>query len=112
MRLTEIQTLAIVLAVALGTVVTRFAPFLLFPEKREPPAVVAYLGRVLPPAMMGLLVVYCLRGVSLTAFPHGIPEGAAVALIVLLHRWKGSALLSIGGGTALYMLLVQGPFGL
>ena len=65
MRLTTVQTLVILLAVAAGTQITRWLPFVLFPEHREPPKVVAYLGRVLPPAMMGLLVVYCLRSVDL-----------------------------------------------
>lgn len=68
---------------------------------------VAYLGRVLPPAMMGLLVVYCLKGVSWTAAPHGAPELIAVAVTAALHWWRGNVLVSIAGGTAVYMLLVQ-----
>lgn len=110
MPLTNAQTLIIILAVAAGTIITRFAPFLLFPEHKEPPKTIIYLGRVLPPAMMGLLVVYCLRNVSLTAPPHGLPELIAVAAIVVLHRRKRNVLISIGGGTALYMLLVQTVF--
>ena len=69
-----------------------------------------YLGRVLPAATMGLLVVYCLKGVSWTAAPHGIPELLSVAVVAVLHRWKGNVLLSIAGGTALYMVLVQMVF--
>ena len=107
MYLTPIQTLAIILAVAAGTQITRWLPFWLFPEKKEPPQVVTDLGRLLPPAMMGLLVVYCLKGVAWTASPYGAPELLAIAAVVLLHRWKGNVLLSIAGGTALYMLLVQ-----
>ena len=107
MYLTPMQTMAIILAVAAGTQITRWLPFWLFPEDREPPALVTYLGRVLPPAMMGLLVVYCLKGVAWTASPYGAPELLAIAAVVLLHRWKGNVLLSIAGGTALYMLLVQ-----
>lgn len=110
MLLTPIQTLSIILAVALGAMATRVTPFLLFPESREPPQIVVYLGRVLPPAMMGLLVVYCLKGVSVAEAPHGLPELLAIAAIVILHRWKDNVLLSIGGGTALYMLLVQAVF--
>ena len=110
MLLTPIQTLSIILAVALGAMATRGTPFLLFPESREPPQIVVYLGRVLPPAMMGLLVVYCLKGVSVAEAPHGLPELLAIAAIVILHRWKDNVLLSIGGGTALYMLLVQAVF--
>lgn len=110
MPLTPVQTLIMILAVALGTMVTRFVPFLLFPDKKEPPRVITYLGRTLPPAMMGLLVVYCLRNVSFTAPAFGIPEAAAIALTVGLHLWKRNVLLSIGGGTALYIFLVQVVF--
>ena len=98
---------AATVAVALGTMITRFTPFLLFPDSKEPPKTVLYLGRVLPPAMMGLLVVYCLRNVSLIRSPHGIPELIAIAVIVVLHKWKENVLLSIGTGTVVYMLLVQ-----
>ena len=110
MQLTVLQTIGIIAAMAIGTQLTRWLPFWLFPEKKEPPAVVTYLGRVLPPAMMGLLVVYCLKNVSFIAAPHGIPEAVSIAAVVLLHRWKGNVLLSIAGGTALYMLLVQVVF--
>ena len=110
MHLTPLQTIAIILAVAAGTQITRWLPFWLFPEDREPPAVVTYLGKVLPPATMGLLVVYCLKGVTWLATPHGAPELLAILTVVLLHRWKNNVLLSIAGGTALYMLLVQAIF--
>lgn len=110
MHLTPLQTVVIILAVALGTQLTRWLPFLLFPEGRAVPKTVAYLGRVLPPAAMGLLVVYCLRGVSLSSPPHGAPEAAAILLTAALHRWRGNVLLSIAGGTALYMLLIQVVF--
>lgn len=107
MFLTPLQTIVMIIVIALGTMITRFTPFLLFPENKKPPAVVEYLGKVLPPAMMGLLVVYCLRNVSAFEGSHGIPEALAILLIVLLHRWKGNVLLSIGVGTVFYMLLVQ-----
>lgn len=107
MPLTTIQMIVMIVAIALGTMLTRFIPFLLFPEKKEPPKVVVYLGNVLPASMMGLLVVYCLRGVSFTNGSHGIPECISILLIVLLHRWKNNVLLSIGGGTFVYMFLVQ-----
>ena len=110
MTLTPLQTLAIIAAVAAGTQLTRWLPFCLFPENRQPPAVVLYLGRVLPPAMMGLLVVYCLKGVAWTAAPHGLPELLAIAAVALVHVWKGNVLLSIAGGTVLYMVLVQAVF--
>ena len=110
MFLTPLQTIVMILAVAAGTQLTRWLPFLLFPENKEPPAVVLYLGRVLPPAVMGLLVVYCLRNTSILAAPHGLPELIAVAAVVILHRWKNNVLLSIAGGTVIYMLLVQVVF--
>lgn len=110
MTLTPMQTLAIILAVAAGTQLTRWLPFWLFPENRKPQAAVTYLGRVLPPAMMGLLVVYCLKGVTWLEAPHGAPEVIAVAVVTALHCWKRNVLLSIAGGTAVYMLLVQQIF--
>ena len=110
MRLTNVQALIIILVVSLGTQVTRWLPFVLFPEQKEPPAVVAYLGKVLPPAMMGLLVVYCFKNVSWLSGSHGAPELLAVAAVVILHLWKKNVLLSIAGGTALYMILVQAVF--
>lgn len=105
--LTATQTWITIFAVALGCMITRFTPFLLFPENKEPPKAIIYLGKVLPPAMMGLLVVYCLKGVQLAAPPHGLPELIAIAVLVLLHKWKGNVLLSIGISTVLYMILVQ-----
>lgn len=110
MCLTPLETVGIILAVAAGTQLTRWLPFLLFPENKRPPAVVTYLGRVLPAAVMGLLVVYCLKTVSFLRAPYGLPELLAVAAVAVLHRWKGNVLLSIAGGTALYMLLVQVVF--
>lgn len=110
MRLSDKETLIIILAVSLGTQITRWLPFLLFPEKKEPPKVVAYLGQVLPTAMMGLLVVYCFKGVTWSSGTHGLPELLAAAVVAVLHRWKGNVLLSIAGGTAVYMLLVQAVF--
>ena len=110
MRLTNVQALIIILVVSLGTQVTRWLPFVLFPEQKEPPAVVAYLGKVLPPAMMGLLVVYCLRSISWLSAPHGAPELIAIAAVAGLHLWKRNVLLSIAGGTVLYMVLVQAVF--
>ena len=110
MTLTTGQALAIVGAVTLGAIITRFLPFLLFPDSKPVPKVVEYLGRTLPAAMMGLLVVYCLRNVDIVAAPHGIPELIALAAVTALHLWKRNVLLSIGVGTALYMVLVQMVF--
>ena len=93
--------------VILGTVLTRFLPFLLFPSGKPTPRYIRYLGTVLPSAVFGLLVVYCLKDVSLSAGSHGIPELISVAAVAGLHVWKRQMLLSIAGGTLCYMLLVQ-----
>lgn len=107
MQMTAFQIVVTILAVAAGTMITRFLPFVMFPEHKTTPPIVSFLGNVLPPAMMGLLVVYCLKGVTVMQAPHGIPELISIAVIVILHKWKSNVLLSIGGGTILYMLLVQ-----
>ena len=93
----------------LGTMVTRFLSFFFFFLGKEPPEFIQYLGKVLPYAVIGLLVIYCLKDVPGSG-TYGIPEFLAIAFIVLLHRWKKSILLSIGGGTVFYMLLVQFVF--
>ncbi len=110
MILTTTQALVIALAVTAGAIVTRFLPFLLFPDSRPVPKIVTYLGRTLPAAMMGLLLVYCLRNVDFAAAPHGLPELISIAALTVLHLWKRNGLLSIGVGTVLYMVLVQAVF--
>lgn len=104
--MTTIQTIVTIAAVVLGTMLTRFLPFLIFPEGKTPPAIITYLGTVLPYAVIGLLVVYCLKD-AVFAPLHGLPEMIAIAFIAFLHKWKRNTLLSIGLGTALYMFLVQ-----
>ena len=98
--------LLIVVAV-LVTAATRFIPFLIFSEKRRTPPVIEYLGTVLPCAIMGMLEVYCLKDISFVKNPYGIPELIACVVVAALHIWKRNSLLSIGGGTVCYMLLVQ-----
>ena len=107
MRLNFIQSLIIVAMVALATQITRWTPFLVFSGSRKLPRVVEDLGRLLPPAMMGLLVVYSLRTTDILSGSHGLPEAIAVAVTAGLHLWRRSTLLSILAGTAVYMLLVQ-----
>lgn len=102
-----VQGILIIAAMALATMVTRFLPFVLFPAGKETPKYIEYLGKSLPYATMGLLVVYCLKGVTVTAAPFGLPEALAIVGIVLLHCWKRNSLLSIGAGTVWYMILVQ-----
>ena len=110
MRLDTIQSLVIILMVALATQITRWAPFLLFSGERKLPRAVEDLGKLLPPAMMGLLVVYSLRSVDVLSGSHGLPEAIAVAVTALLHLWRRSTLLSILAGTVVYMVLVQVVF--
>ena len=90
-----------------GTMLTRFLPFLVFRSKRPTPRYIQYLGRVLPGAIFAMLIIYCLRDVSLLQGSHGLPELIAIAVTVGLHLWKRQTLLSIAGGTICYMLLVQ-----
>ena len=100
----------IALAIAVMAIVTaliRFLPFWIFGGKRQTPPFVTWLGGVLPYAIMGMLVIYCLRGTSFAVAPHGIPELIACALVVLMHLWKRNTLLSIISGTVVYMVLVQ-----
>ena len=105
MTLTQ-QIITIAMCV-LGTMATRFLPFLVFSGKRPTPKYIQYLGRALPSAVFGLLVVYCLKNVNLLSGSHGLPELIALAVTVGLHLWKRKMLLSIAGGTVCYMLLVQ-----
>ncbi|NMN00226.1 LIV-E family branched-chain amino acid transporter AzlD [Bifidobacterium sp. DSM 109958] len=107
MTMTTWQAVATIAAVSLGTMLTRFLPFALFPDSRRPPRTVTYLGGVLPHAMTGLLVVYALKDVSPFSGFHGMPEAIAILAIVLLHRWRHSMLVSVAGGTIVYMVLVQ-----
>ena len=86
---------------------TRFLPFFVFSGKRELPRFIKYIGNALPAAIFGMLVVYCLKGVSIIQFSHGIPELIAIAVVVGIHLWKRQMLLSIAAGTVTYMLLVQ-----
>ena len=106
----NLHSALMIAVIALVTAALRFLPFLIFGENRKTPPLVTYLGQVLPYAIMGMLVVYCLKGVSLAAFPFGIPELLGCAAVTLLHIWKRNTLLSIGVGTVCYMLLVQFVF--
>ncbi|MCH5248683.1 MAG: branched-chain amino acid transporter permease [Lachnospiraceae bacterium] len=100
-------SLLIIIVVSICTILLRAFPFLIFGGKKELPQTVQYLGKVLPPAIMAVLVVYCLRSVSFLEGNHGIPELISVALVAGLHLWKKNILLSIGLGTVCYMVLIQ-----
>ena len=111
MMLTTGQAVASIAVMAAGTFLTRALPFLLFDRGDHPPRLVLYLGKVLPPAIIAMLIVYCLKGISFAAPGGWVPTLLAGGAAVLLHLWKGNDLLSIFGATVLYMVLVQGVFG-
>lgn len=102
-----LHSVLLVAIMALVTMLLRFLPFWIFCSKKETPKLISYLGKVLPYAIMGMLVVYCLKAADFVQPPHALPELIACAVTVVLHVWKRSTLLSIVGGTVCYMLLVQ-----
>lgn len=105
MTLTQ-QIITIALC-SLGTMLTRFLPFIVFRSDKPTPKYIQYIGNALPPAIFGMLVIYCLKDVSVLGGSHGIPEAIAIFVVAALHLWKKNMLLSIAGGTVCYMLLVQ-----
>ena len=108
--MTIIETILTVGTVSLGTMITRFLPFLVFPTDKPTPKYIQYLGRVLPYATTSMIVVYCLKDNSILLYPYKIPELISIIFIIILHKWKKNMLISIAGGTILYMLLVQFAF--
>lgn len=110
MTMTLSQQVITLACVVFATVLTRFLPFLVFPKNRPIPKFLQYLGKALPGAVFGLLVIYCLKNVSLLSGSHGIPELISILVVVALHLWKKQMLLSIAGGTVVFMLLVQFVF--
>ncbi len=104
------HSVIIIVLVSLTTLATRAIPFILFPEGKKIPKAVEYLGKVLPPAVIGMLVVYCLKSVNILENSFGLPELIAGLTVALLHMWKRNNLLSIGVGTMLYMILIQSVF--
>lgn len=107
MILSSAETLIIIAMVALGTMITRFLPFALFPANKETHPYIVYLGKVLPYSAIGMLIIYCLKEVNITNPSTSLPEAVSILLIILIHRWKNNPLLSIGAGTAIYMFIVQ-----
>lgn len=100
----QIMTIGICIA---GTMATRFLPFLIFHENRKTPAFIQYIGNLLPSAVFGMLIIYCLRNVQILQGSHGIPELISILVTSLLHIWKRQMILSIAGGTLCYMFLLQ-----
>lgn len=107
MAMTIAEQIIIIAMVVLGTMITRFVPFLAFPSGKSTPKYIQYLGKALPAAVFGLLVVYCFKDVSLLSGSHGIPQLLGATVVALLHLWKKNMFLSIAGGTIFYMILVQ-----
>lgn len=108
--MTLTQQIITIAVVVLGTMLTRFLPFWIFPADKPTPGYVLFLGRLLPPAVLGLLVIYSVKDVEWTGGLYGVPEILGIFLIVGLHIWKRNMLLSIAGGTVFYMVLVQTIF--
>ena len=104
----DIPAAYVVIISGLVTVLLRFIPFIAFGKKR--PEFILYLGRVLPPSVMAMLVIYCLKEINFFAGSHGLPEIIASLAVILLHIWKRNTLISITTGTILYMCLVQFVF--
>ena len=107
MTMSLFQQIATIGMVVLGTMLTRFLPFIIFPSGKPTPHYVQFLGKVLPSSVIGLLVIYSFKDVSFLSGGYGIPELIGVAVVTLLHIWKKQMLLSIAGGTIAYMVLVQ-----
>ena len=101
------QQIITIAMVVLATMLTRFLPFIVFPSGKPTPKYIQYLGKVLPAAVFGLLVIYCLKNVDAMTGSHGLPELISIAVVIGLHLWKRNMLISIAGGTVCYMLLVQ-----
>ena len=105
--MTLVQRIITIIICVIGTVTTRALPFIIFREGRPTPQYIQYLGKALPAAIFGMLVVYCLKGVEVVSGSHGLPELIAIVITMGLHLWRRQMLLSIAGGTVSYMLLVQ-----
>lgn len=108
--LTTLQSLMIIIVIAVVTLFTRAIPFLIFSGQGETPKYVVYIGKVLPAAVIGMLIIYCVKNVSVLKLPYGIPEVISIITVASLHTWKRNNLISILGGTVLYMFLIQFVF--
>ena len=107
MTMTIPQQILTIAICAAATMLTRFLPFAVFSSRKPTPAFIQYLGKALPGAVFGMLVIYCLKNVSLFSGNHAIPELIVIAATTALHLWRKNMLLSIAGGTVCYMLLIQ-----
>lgn len=105
--LSDLVALQKILVIAVVTILTRALAFIVFPQDKPTPKIITYLGKVLPFAMIAMLVIYCVKQVTPLVYPFALPEIISIGVVVLLHLWKKNSLLSIGLGTVCYMLLVQ-----
>lgn len=105
--MTTAQQIITIALCAAGTMLTRFLPFIVFKADKPAPKYIQYIGKALPAAIFGMLIVYCLKDVSILGGSHGIPEAIAIAAVIVLHLWKKNMLVSIAGGTICYMLLLK-----
>lgn len=105
--MTQTQLIITISLIAVITLLTRALPFLLFPDGRKTPAFILYLGKALPFASIGMLVVYCFKSVRPLQSPYGLPELTAAIFVLAVHKWKHNMCLSIAGGTILYMVLLR-----
>ena len=110
MNVTPTYAIIVILLAAVMTFITRAIPFVLFGGNKKVPAAVEYLGKILPPAIIATLIVYCLKDTQLTSLSGSLPQFIAIAVVAALHFWKRNTLLSIAGGTAVYMVLIQVVF--
>lgn len=108
--MTEAQQWLTVLIISAGLILTRFIIFWLFPPSKKPPAMIEYLGKVLPAAAIALVLVYSLKDTQLFTFPYGIPEALGVLVVIFIHKWRRNTLLSVVAGTVVYMFLIQFVF--
>lgn len=108
--MSNVHSVLLIVVISVVTMLLRFLPLWIFGNGQQTPTVIQYLGKVLPYAIMGMLVVFCLKGVSLVTAPHGLPELIACGTVVGLHIWKRNTAVSIVGGTVVYMVLVQVVF--
>lgn len=110
MQIDVVHSLLLIAVMSLVTMFTRFLPFIVFRNADKTPKILLYLGRVLPGAIMGMLIIYCFRSTAVFSWPFALPEIIASGVVVGLYLWKKNILLSVGVGTVLYMVLVQTVF--
>lgn len=107
MNVNTVHTLSAILIIALVTFGTRVLPFIFFGNGKPTPKYIVYIGNYLPPAVIAMLIIYCLKNINVIVFPFGIPEVIGISAVAFLHIWKRNNLISILGGTAVYMICVQ-----